>query len=214
MSDIKIEMIEKLFQYTSSKQLINNSIKILCPQKKEIRGYLFAITISGIIAYLFSTARDTEKIFFETVESINDVVIALFGIVFTGYALFQALIGKEMLIRMLSNTVGEGDDEKSKLQESNENFAETMGLQFICILLNIILIAIGKCIPAEWNLVQNRMINVWLSAIGIFFYFYLIFISILEIKGFIYNIFQLFNLHAGSRIIETLKEDKKSDDLK
>lgn len=211
MQNIKIEMIEKLFQYTSSDEIKDKSFKLLIPEKKEIKKYLCAIVISVISSYLFSVSENTVELFFDTVDNINNIVIALFGIVFTGYALFQAFIGKEMLLRMLSYTEGKGDKEKSNLQKSNESFAETMMLQFICIVLNVFLIIIGKCIPENWTLFENAKANEYLAMIGIGLYFYLMMIAILEIKGFIYNIFQFFNLHAGSRIIEILKENNQSE---
>ena len=125
--------------------------------------------------------------------------------------MFQALIGKEMLRRMINSTVGNADEEKSKLQEANELFAEVMTLDFMCVIVNIVLIIIGKCIPSDTALFPQKWLNNLLSGFGIGLYFYMITLTLLEVKSFIYNMFQWFNFHAGTRLIELMDEesDKK-----
>lgn len=204
--NIRIEMVERMLQHTSSNELMRDALKVLMPERKHIKKYFCVILGCSIPAIYIAVSKDTVDVFFEIVQIINDIILSLFGIVFTGYALFQALIGKEMLIRMINNTVGEGKEEKSKLQESNELFAETMMLNFLCVMFNVFLLIIGKCIPNNWGFFENILINNMIAGIGIWVYFYVVTITLLEMKGFIYNIFQLFNFHAGTRVMEILNE--------
>ena len=204
--NIRIDMVERMFQHTSSNELVNDALKVLIPERKSIKKYFAVILSCSILAVYIAVSKDTVNIFFEIVQILNDIILALFGIVFTGYALFQALIGKEMLIRMINSTVGNGDKEKSKLQESNELFAETMMLNLICVMVNVFLLIVGKCIPVNFCLFENIDINNLIAGIGIGIYLYVITITLLEMKGFIYNIFQLFNFHAGTRVMEILNE--------
>lgn len=204
--NIRIDMVERMFQHTSSNELIDDALKVLIPGRKSIKKYLSIVFCCLILAIYIAVSKYTVDIFFEIVQILNDIILALFGIVFTGYALFQALIGKEMLIRMINSTTGNGDKEKSKLQESNELFAETMMLNFICVVVNVFLLIVGKCIPVNFCLFENMKVNNLIAGTGIWLYFYVITITLLEMKGFIYNIFQLFNFHAGTRVMEMLNE--------
>lgn len=206
---IRIDMVEKMFQHTSSDELEKNALMTLIPRRKKLRRYLAIMIICFLPAFYISASKETVLVFFQIVEILNDVILAMFGIVFTGYALFQALIGKEMLVRMINSTVGSGEKEKSKLQESNELFAETMMLNLICVIGNVFLLILGKCIPADFCLFECMKLNNLCACIGLEIYFYVSGITLLEMKGFIYNIFQLFNFHAGTRVMEILDEKNK-----
>lgn len=207
--NIRIDMVEKMFRHTSSDELARDALIVLLPKRKEIKKYLSVVILCFLPAIYISISKETVVTFFEIVELINNVILAMFGIVFTGYALFQALIGKEMLVRMVNSTVGVGEREKSKLQESNELFAETMMLNLICVIVNIFLLILGKCIPDDYCLFECMKLNNTLACIGLEIYFYVFGITLLEMKGFIYNIFQLFNFHAGTRVMELLNEKEE-----
>ena len=139
----------------------------------------------------------------------NDIALALFGIVFTGYALFQALIGKEMLVRMINSTALIDKEQKSKLQESNELFAKTMMMQFLCIVVSVLLLLVLLSIPENYNLFEDIFLNEIIAWCGICVFFYISFVTLLEVKSFIFNIFELFNFHAATRVLELFKEDNQ-----
>lgn len=210
--EIQIDIIEKLFRTSSSSELLIASMKQLLPKKREKFKYIFALIISLVPAYMIAVSEDTIFIFRDCVQILTNAVIALFGIIFTGYALFQALIGKEMLIRMLQNTVVKDKSEKSKLQETNETFAETMMLEFACIVTGIIIQIILNCLPEKYSIFDNLILNNLLAGIGIYLYFYLSFIVLMEIKSFIFNIIQLFNFHAGTRVMEMMQADIRQEE--
>lgn len=205
---LRLEIIEKMFQPISSNRILFDSIKMFFPSKKEIIRFFMTVVFSIVPAYFIAVSYDTVNIFRDSVQMINDVILALFGIIFTGYALFQALIGKEMLVRMLQSTVGVGKAEKSKLQESNELFAKTMMMEFLCIVINIFLLLILFCIPNDFTVFPEKRWNDIIAGFGIFIYFYMSFVVLIEVKSFIFNIFELFNFHAGTRIMEIIKDDK------
>lgn len=214
--EIRLDMVEKLFQYTSSNELVEKVKEILKPKweeknKKEKKEYIRTIILCGILSSCVAISKDTVNIFVDIVQNINDVILALFGIIFTGYALFQALIGKEMLQRMINTTVKIGKEEKSKLQEANELFAGVMTLDFICIIINVVLIVIGKCIPSNTILFKTMWVNNLLAGLGIGVYFYVVALTLLEVKSFIYNMFQWFNLHAGTRLVELMNQKNNEE---
>ena len=54
-------------------------------------------------------------------------------------------------------------------------------------------------------------LNNLLAGIGIGFYFYVIALTLLEVKSFIYNMFQWFNFHAGTRLIEFMNQENDEE---
>ncbi len=205
--EVEPNIIEKMFQPISSNTILFDTLKMFVPKWKEKGTYIISGMLSIIPAFLAATSPFTVEIFRDLVQMVRDVALAMFGIVFTGYAIFQALIGKEMLIRMLKNTIGEGKQEKSRLQETNELFVKTMMMQFVCIITSVVLTLLLICIPNEFTLLKNRYWNELLAFCGMFLFIYISFITLLEIKSFVFNIFQWFNFHAVARLMEMLNDE-------
>ena len=205
--EVEPNIIEKMFQPISSNSILFDTLKMFVPKWKEKGTYIISGMLSIIPAFLAATSPFTVEIFRDLVQMVRDVALAMFGIVFTGYAIFQALIGKEMLIRMLKNTIGEGKQEKSRLQETNELFVKTMMMQFVCIITSVVLTLLLICIPNEFTLLKNRYWNELLAFCGMFLFIYISFITLLEIKSFVFNIFQWFNFHAVARLMEMLNDE-------
>lgn len=132
-----------MLKQTTSKQLIKESIGLIKPDKKivSLRNavLIFPSLFLGIMA---SLNENTILIMKSNVSLVKDVLLAIWGIVFTGYALFQAFIGDEMLVKMLENTVMEGENRISQLQETNTLFAKVMMLCFIEIFISLLVIMI------------------------------------------------------------------------
>ena len=209
MVEIKLDNVEKLLKPLSSNRIMCVAIKMFWPKWKEKGKYITAFVFGVIPAYMMATSENTVTIFREGVQLMNDIALALFGIVFTGYALFQALIGKEMLVRMINSTALIDKEQKSKLQESNELFAKTMMMQFLCIVVSVLLLLVLSSIPVNYNLFEDIFLNEIIAWCGICVFFYISFVTLLEVKSFIFNIFELFNFHAATRVLELFKEDNQ-----
>ena len=151
---------------------------------------------------------DTVTMAKDIVSVLITILIALIAIVFTGYAFFQALINDKLLVVLLSVDTEKNDKNKGNLLNTNKYFAEVMTFQLFCLLLDLIAVAATTIMPKEWFLFANNTANEILSSILILSIFYCNVESIWEMKSFIFNVFQLFNLHAYSRILE-IKENKK-----
>lgn len=147
----------------------------------------------------------TEDVF----QIIITVMLALLAIVFTGYAFFQALINDKLLISMLMT----GDDKNNKLSETNDYFAEVMIFQLGCIIFDLIVLVFMVILPKNWALPFNDILNEILATIGIFLLLHCNIESLWEMKSFIFNVFQLFNLHAYTRVAKILEQqsDKKEE---
>ena len=113
---------------------------------------------------------------------------------------------------MLSNNSEDNEDKtKSKLQETNESFVEYMMLNLISIIVSLLLKIILSSIPAEFVAFSKMLTNNIIATLLISLYFYFILTIIWEVKSFIYNVFQVFNMHAGTRVLELFDDDDKDE---
>lgn len=210
-AEIKIEVLLKLLKNQSSTRLIVNSLKIFKPTKRTFKRQLILYVISVFVSIFVGASYDTKSIMVDTVQTILDIILALFGIIFTGYAFFQALINDELLIRLMKNTSKDGDDEeKSKLQETNEEFIHCMMLNILIILLSFLLKIVVNSIPDDFVIFDKLIYNNICATVLISIYIYIVISVVWEVKSFIFNLFQLFNVYAGTRVLEIY--DKNSDD--
>lgn len=211
-AEIKIEVLLKLLKNQSSKRLIFNSLEIFKPTKRSLKRQLILYAVAVIVSAFVGVSYDTKSIMVDTVQTILDIILALFGIIFTGYAFFQALINDELLIRLMKDTSkDEGGEEKSKLQETNEEFIHCMMLNILIILLSFLLKIVVNSIPDNF-LVFDKIIhnNIFATAL-ISIYIYIVISVVWEVKSFIFNLFQLFNVYAGTRILEIFNKDNEDN---
>lgn len=208
MKEINIEMLDKMFQSITSGQLVKNALKMYLPTKMYRKRIIGEIIICFVPTFLMGTSLDTQKIFLDGIDIVNNTIVSIFGVVFTGYALFQAFINNELLIRMVNEG---GKDSKSKFQKTNETFAELMILCVISIVINVFLKLTINSMPEKFMVFSTKFYNDIMAIILLEFYFVFNANIFMELKSFIFNIFQLFNLHAGTKIIQILEEDSKSE---
>lgn len=206
MRDDILKNVEKLAKVGTSNKKMISALNMFKPTKKNRKKYLCIIFICLIPASLTGFSTDTVSIFSASLDTICNVTLALFGIIFTGYAFFQALINDELLLNMLE----ENNDEKSesKLQETNESFVELMMIYVVSIIFLWILKVSILAIPEDLILWENIVLSNFVAGILVEIYYVFNVFILWETKSFIFNVFQLFNAHAMARVIEMLKEDK------
>lgn len=204
-----VKNAEKLTEKSSSSKVFLKSLKILKPNKRNFLRKMIMGLIEVLIAVIMANRQNTVELTETVFQIIITVVMALFAVVFTGYAFFQALINDKLLISM----VVAGDNEKNKLSESNIYFAEIMIFQIMCLLLDLFIVIFAIILPKDWVLFSNALFNEILAMVGISFLLHCNIEGIWEMKSFIFNIFQFFNLHAYSRIAIFQKEklDQKDE---
>ena len=181
-AEIKIEVLLKLLKNQSSTRLIVNFLKILKPTKRTLKRQLILYVISVFVSIFVGASYDTKSIMVDTVQTILDIILALFGIIFTGYAFFQALINDELLIRLMKNTSKDGDDEeKSKLQETNEQFIHCMMLNILIILLSFLLKIVVNSIPDDFVIFDKLIYNNICATVLISIYIYIVISVVWEV---------------------------------
>lgn len=200
------ELIANMMKSKTSIQMLKDAIKEIIPQKKQWIHVIVFCFISLLISFLVCYNDNTIKTFANMVEEINVVVIAVFGIVFTGYSLFQALIDSNTINRMLE----ESENKKTYLQICNEYFLNVMILNIISIIVNLIIVLLADSIEREIALPIPTAANIFISTVTMSIYFLFEFLVMWEMKSFVYNVYQLFNIYACSVAYNKIvKKDNK-----
>lgn len=208
MKKIDMDLLNKLFQQKASGAIVLDALCELAPKKKNYKNSIIIVVVCLIPSFLMGISYDTYSLFLGSIDIINNSITAVFGIIFTGYALFQAFINDELLIRLLNEPDREKKDKRSKLQETNENFVGLMMLCIISIILNVFLKITISSVPEEFVVFDKRIYNNIVVIILMEIYFVFNAKIFWELKSFVFNIFQLFNLHAASKIIDIINDDK------
>ena len=195
--NINEKNVQRLLEKKSSKIMLLQAFSLIKPEKKEYISAIIIGILCGIPALIIGISADTIPILTKIFEMITGVMLTLLGMVFTGYAFFQALVSQELLVWLIND----GDENRSKLDENNEYFIKLMMLQGISVFIGLFLGIVFIAVPSDWSLFGNVL--VWI-------YFVFNFLILWELKSFIFNVFQLFNAHAVAKILSTL--NKKDND--
>lgn len=190
-----------------SKDVLRKSFSLLKVNKQNFPRKIIFVVLELFVAAIVAQQVATISVMKEVVEVLISVTLALLAIVFTGYAFFQALLNDRLLIALISDDT----NKKNKLVETNSYFVEVMMLQIFCLAINILVIIVMIISPTDWYLFSCNMINELIAGGLILLYLHLNVECIWEMKSFIFNTFQLFNLYAYSRISNIVNEEKDND---
>ena len=181
------------------------ALSFLKPTKYNWLRKLISVIAEVYAAMLIVKQVETVDITKEIMQILITVLIALIAVVFTGYAIFQALMNDKLLIILLSVN----KKNKAGLSETNNYFAELMELQILCLLMNVIAFIATVIMPDQWYLFSNHVVNEVLATCFISLILYFNSECIFEMQSFVFNVFQLFNLYAYSRVKELQKGEQE-----
>lgn len=211
MTSLNIENIEKLFSNECSEDILKRALKSLRLKKEYWKTYLVMFFLCLIPSIGIGVAEDTVILSYDLANDLLNLFIALFGVIFTGYVFFQALVNNQLLIQMI-NSEGEIHGKRvSKFQETNENFVELMMQYMIGILFSLFIKIALSFFPNEFVLFSSNFLNNSCAGVLLLIYLFLTVLILWKMISFLFNIFQLFNAHAGAKALEIIKEDKAKD---
>lgn len=213
MRNFNTSAIEKLLQLEPSEKLLFKAFKSLKIKKKDRKSRWMLVVICIIMGGIIGIHSNTVSIFEESIEAVLNVLLGFFGIIFTGYALFQAFMNKELLIQLLTDIAKDGNgEEKTRLQDVNENFVYLM-LLYIVAIIGSLIIKIGLfCISNDSLLFTTLIINNVVSGIAIGIYFIFTGIILWRTISFVSSIFYLFNVYAVAQLLEELNDESANND--
>ncbi|MEC1022264.1 hypothetical protein [Bacillus paralicheniformis] len=206
------EHIRDLLKYKrmNSNQIFLESIRLF--KLSNIRlCFLILMFMAAFIFlkfFLFNVTSAIDIISDITVN-VNTIIIPVFTIIVTGYAIFQALANDQTMITLI--TV-KHKEQSSIFKIYNLYFLGVGVFYLIIIILNFLVMIIFKYLPSNWYLIYLSIeTNELISALLISLYITFIFNFLIELKSVIYNLFQVFITNAASNGINYLSEMKKEE---
>lgn len=202
MSDINQETIENILQYSPSEKLFIKALNVYKIRKSNVLENGIILLLCTIFSIIIGININVVLLVTNSVSIFLNVSIALFGITFTGYAIFQTLLSDRLTISLFKNTNG---TPKSKLQETNENFVYLMILFIFGITVNVILSILIPVVPSDYCLFNNSIVNCITAVIAIDALFYVMGVTFWRMVSFISNIYHLFNAYAVSNLLDAME---------
>lgn len=203
-----IKRIEQMSSSKSSTDLFKRSFEAFRWKRDRVKRNIVLVLICIIPSYSMGVSEETKNLFCDSLGDILGVFLAILGIVFTGYALFQAIINDELLIKLLEIKSRESDNQ-SKLQETNESFAMLMMQNLMIIILSLVLKMTIRGVNDEFLVLESIVFSNILAIILMVIFYFVVAVVLCELKSFIFNIYQLFNLSSVTRILELIQSNKK-----
>ena len=209
MSTIKEEVVNNILKPSKSEKLFLKALSVYKISKENWVEKTVIFILCTIISIILAASPSTVSLVENSVSILLTVFLTLFGIVFMGYTIFQALLSNRLIINLFENTEYDKKQiEKSKLQEANENFVYLMMLFILGIIINIILCIVIPVIPIYFCLFENIKLCTFIAAIFIDILLYFMGVIIWRMVSFVGNIFHLFNAYSVAKLIEALKEEE------
>ncbi len=206
MDDRRIEALEEMLVDSKSEVLLKKSFGIFRISRENILSRVVILILSMVISFVIGYLN-TIEILNKVIPVILDAILAVFGIVFTGYAFFQALLSKEHLSVLIE--VVQVDKKNSKgqntLYKSNWNFVQLMMQFLISIFATLLLQIVLSCMPTEFCLFENMCLNVILASFLIMIYVFHLMVIMWRMISFVFNIYQLFNSYAVTKYLSYIK---------
>lgn len=212
MEDFNDNAIEKLLQSEPSEKLLLKAFKGLKVQKKDRKSRGVLIIICFVFGSIIGIHLNTVSIFRECVDSILNVLLGFFGVIFTGYALFQAFMNKKLLIQLLQDIAKDKDEEKTRLQDINENFVYLMLLYIVAIIASLLVKIVLFCVSDNFLYFRSLIVNNVVAVIAITIYFIFTGIILWRTISFVSSIFYLFNMYAVAQLLEILDDESSHDE--
>ena len=142
----------ELIDERNTNQIIRESIQEIKLCKLSVWQYLSSIIISIVVSLMISFSTKTVSLFLDYVDSINEVILVLLGVVFGAYSIFQALLGKSVLKCLI-------EDKNNILKQSNRTFLNLTILYICGIVGNIVLKICLKIIPSDFLLIRGSLLT-------------------------------------------------------
>lgn len=159
--------------------------------------------ISLVLSIITCFSKDTIEILKTTASTFNSVSLAIIAMIFTAYALFQALLNDDMVWEMSKYN--------NLLETSNQSFLGVFFLYLSNIIINTILIIILSTLPTEFGISNDYWIDSTICFVFIWIYEIFTFRILIEIRNFAINIYKVFIAHNKLSLLKKENKEEKEE---
>lgn len=206
------ENLRKLLYLKDKKSypLIKETMELfsLSVQRKLLLIILFII-LFFITKFVLFDEKYAIEIISNLTNAMNSILLPMFTIIITGFAIFQAISNEVTLLRLLKVS---HKGKESKFAVFNKYFFGIGFMYLVLIIINTVLQFIFSNMSKKWSIgLFDDCFNEVLAAFLINLYLIIIINALIEMKSYIYNLFQVFITSTASIGLNTLE---KMDDEK
>lgn len=210
--------IDNLTNEPSSNKLLVESIKWMVVDKENKFSLFISVTFSVILGIVVSFSQNTVILFGSVISIFLDVLLVIFGVIFTAFALLQAYINTSILKSMIPQSFEEDNNlevnyDKSKfpIHKANENFTNLLMLTLIDIFILMAMKIILKFISPNFMLFSSILFsNICCTLLSSVLFTFII-DNIILVKSIIRDLYILFNLGTCIAILQIVKEEDKKE---
>lgn len=199
------EKINQLIGEKDSNQLVVHSFRELIPQKQSWIWLVLVVMFSVLVAHSVAFS-DTTLVTFEKIASIfNAIMIAVFGVVFTVFAIFQALLNNKYLKVLMESyeDTNKGEESPESCLQRNSNYMEHMIVcYFIGILIDVSVLIVATVLTSDVTVPIIQSVKDIFAFVFIAIYLFFNLWLLIELKSVIYNIAQLFRIYLMTKVVE------------
>lgn len=170
--------------------------------KKSLKQWSISFILAYIIGLGIVFRTNTVSNFSKIVDNTNNIEIGIFGIIVGAFSIYQAILGEQMLTFMYNNY-------KDILKEINESWLGTIIIYLFAVIGNYLLQCLLVMIPDAFLLINNITLSNICAFVLVVFYFTITIRILIEIKNFVFNLYNLFIIYNKLRILD---EDKKNEE--
>lgn len=207
-----IQNAKKMLEYKeiNSNTLFIKSFKYFKPSRTRI---ILSVCIFILSFFIFNyyVFKHLKALIFtaELTQQLNIILLPIFAVIITGYAIFQGLVNGKTLILL---TGIDHEDKGSKFEVYNLYFFGLSCIYLSVIIINNILLMLTRILPQDFNLILcSDFANEMISSILLSGYLVIIINLLLYMKNFVYNLFQVFITNATVNVIDSIKNDESKD---
>ena len=173
-----------------------NSIGKLAPSPRRLAFLIMVFMVFEYFLCITEAFNETLKL---GLSIILPVIATLATMIFAGYALFQTLSSKETLILLLKNDSGKVSVFLDMNREFFILFVSYIALLVIGVVVYICLVSV----PNDWELkIFPTSINTLIASTLMALYFMFVCHCIVELKSFIYDLYQCFKISVICKIFD------------
>lgn len=211
------QKVDNLKDDPSSFILVIRALKSLfC--KENRRCTIFSGIGALVLSVPLSFSKNTVIIYRDISSDTLNVLLALFGIIFTAFALLQAYININILENMVPLKYDNDDSTKTydkntkiAIHKTNENFMILLMLSLVNIIIFFVLKILLYHVPEDFILLNDVMFsNICCLALSTILFMLLLY-NILSLKSVIRDLYVLFNLGTITAIYKIEKERSEND---
>lgn len=204
--DYKAAMSEFIDDSAVWKQIVQHMKTELLPDKKNWCGFVFSVVLGLILAIVVGTVENTVSLAQQICGIFFDAQISIFECNFAVYSILLAFLSDSYIKKLLKVDYDQGS---SYLKRSIRYYEAALLIYFVGIMYSLLVKVVLTCMPENFLLTTNMIVNETLATILLCFYFCFSIRVLFELKSIIGNTLLLFRSSIVYKIQSFSEEDSK-----